>query len=116
VGSARTLLYACVHECCNENFLSELEDRLQPPPLTHGSFMFEEMDLSQDSVHKAFRKAFFTPFFFTSSVSYSRTSASLFVAIFCLLHYENVTICVTATGVTLFNNNYLKRIFCKIIF
>lgn len=71
-----------------------------PSPLTCGSFTFEENYLPQGSV----QKLFFNPLLFTSFASYGRTSASLFVTIFCL-HFENAAICVPATGVALFNNN-----------
>lgn len=81
-------------------FVWEMEDRLQPSPVTCGSSMFEENCHSQGSV----QKGFFKPLFFTSLASYGRTLASLFVTTFCL-HFENTTICVPTTGVALFHNN-----------
>lgn len=118
VGSTRTLLYMPAHGYRYENFVWELEDSLQPPPLTHGSFVFEGNDLSQDAVQKALRNAFLTHLFFLQALFHTVELQNLF-----LLQYfvsftlkKSLTICVPATGVALFNNNYLKYIFCKIIF
>lgn len=64
-GNTDLYMWGGKQHCCM--YVSELEGRLQPPPLTHGSFMFEENHLSQDLLQKLFRYAFLTHFFYKLS-------------------------------------------------